>query len=65
MVRQAGYTFFLGQGIVLDANWEPECSLFIINIIEKEAITLGKYFDQNAIVFGYQNEVPQLLITVD
>lgn len=62
IVEKAAYPYFIGKGIGKDSNWEPEWSLFILNISKTEAIKLGKYFDQNAIVFGIQNEAPQLLL---
>lgn len=64
-VEQAGYPYFTGKGIGLDKDWEPETSLFILNISKANAIAIGKYFDQNAIVFGSLDESPTLLITAD
>lgn len=65
LVEQAGYSYFMGKGIGIDPNWEPERSLFILNIPKANAIAIGKYFDQNAIVFGKLYEFPALLITAD
>jgi hypothetical protein len=65
MVERAGYPYFMGKGIGIDPDWKPELSLFILNIPKADAIAIGKYFDQNAIVFGRLHEFPALLITAD
>lgn len=64
MVKKAGFTYFMGEGIGNDPTWTPEESLFILNISKAKAMEFARYFDQNAIVFGVQNESPQLIITV-
>ena len=64
-VKKAGFTYFIGEGIGKDLNWTPEQSLFILNISKAKAVEFVRYFDQNTIVFGVQNEPPQLIITAD
>ena len=58
------YTFYKGEGVGEDKTWEPEISLLIIGITENQAIEIGKYFEQNAIVIGKLNGLPELKILV-
>ena len=53
---------FEGHGVGTDPAWEPELSLLILGISKEEAIVLGKRFEQNALVYGKINTVPELLI---
>lgn len=64
MVKKAGYLYFPGKGIGKDQTWEPEQSLFILNITKAEAIRIGKYFDQNAIVFGDLLHLSELVLLI-
>jgi hypothetical protein len=57
------YVTFEGHGVGEDSSWEPELSLLIIGISKNEAINMGKKFEQNAIVYGILNNLPELLIT--
>ena len=59
-----GYIHFEGEGIGTDPNWKPEKSLLVIGITAAEAISLGKYFEQNAIVLGKKNEPARLEMLV-
>ncbi len=59
------YITFEGHGVGEDPAWEPELSLFVIGIIRDEASKIGKKFEQNAIVYGKLNTLPELLITND
>jgi hypothetical protein len=56
------YLTYEGHGVGTDSSWEPELSLLIIGISKEEAILIGKKFEQNAIVYGTINIVPELLI---
>jgi hypothetical protein len=56
------YVSFEGHGIGEDPTWEPELSLFIIGISKVEASKIGKKFEQNAIVFGELNSLPELIV---
>ena len=58
------YLTYEGHGVGTDAAWEPELSLLILGINKEEAIVLGKRFEQNAIVYGKINNVPELLILI-
>lgn len=61
MVEKAAYSYFVGKGVGKGTTWEPELSLLILNIPTSEALKLGKYFDQKAIVYGEKGGLPQLL----
>lgn len=56
------YATYEGHGVGEDPKWEPELSLLIIGITKIDAILLGKKFEQNAIVYGTINTLPELLI---
>ncbi len=55
------YKFYEGEGVGEDPTWKPERSILIVGIKKNEAIDLGKEFEQNAIVYGKINEVPELI----
>jgi len=57
------YTYFEGEGIGEDPSWQPEKSLLIIGITEENAISIGRKFEQNAIVIGSENQSPSLKVT--
>jgi len=59
-----GYIHFDGEGIGDDPKWKPERSLLILGISASDAISIGKYFDQNAIVLGKKNEPAKLEMLV-
>ncbi len=50
-----------GLGIPSDDQWKAEKSLLILDISKKEAIELGKKYNQNAIIFGKLNQAPELV----
>lgn len=60
-IQTANYPYFEGEGIGEDEYWAPEKSLLILGISKVEALKIGKYFDQNAIVFGQFQQAAQLL----
>jgi len=59
------YLHFEGEGIGEDPNQKPEKSLLIIGISAADAISIGKHFEQNAIVLGKKNETAQLQMLVN
>ena len=63
-VKIANFKFFEGEGVGEDKSWEPEVSLLIIGISINEAIEIGEFYEQNAIVVGEINSVPQLKMLV-
>jgi hypothetical protein len=50
-----------GQGTTVD--WPPEPSFFVVDISEGDAMSLGKKYKQNAIVYG-KNDGKAKLITL-
>lgn len=60
IVESAHWSYIYGVGIGEDTTWPPEESLLVLGISAAEAVALGRRFGQNALVFGRQNEVPEL-----
>ncbi|MGI8597760.1 MAG: DUF3293 domain-containing protein [Chitinophagaceae bacterium] len=58
----SSYTYFEGEGVGEDENWKPEKSLLILEISKDDAMKIGKQFGQNAIVFGKEGGVAELLL---
>jgi hypothetical protein len=63
-VKISNYKFFEGEGVGEDKTWEPETSLLVVGISLNEAIEIGKFYEQNAIVVGEINGVPELKMLV-
>jgi hypothetical protein len=61
-VKIANYKFFEGEGVGEDKTWEPEISCLVVS--HEEAIAIGNFFEQNAIVMGDINGVPELKMLV-
>lgn len=55
------WIFAEGYGIPQNDDWQAEKSLFLLDISKSEAISLGKKFNQNAIVFGRLGKAPELI----
>ncbi len=55
------FTTFAAAGADPTGVWSPEPSLLILGIDRAEAITIGTLFEQNAIVWGIRDAVPELL----
>ena len=60
-LRSNSYHFLHGRGVGTDPAWEPEESLFIIDIERSAAIEIGRQFDQNAILWGVNGREPELI----
>ncbi|AVR44763.1 DUF3293 domain-containing protein [Christiangramia fulva] len=56
------YPFLEGEGVGLDPSWNPEKSLLILGISETDAVKLGEYFQQNAIVVGRRKGQARLVL---
>lgn len=63
-VKIENYKFFEGEGVGEDKTWKPEISFLIVGISLNEAIEIGKFYEQNAIVVGEINGVPKLKMLV-
>lgn len=60
-VENSSLRYLEGEGKSTDQKW-IEKSLLILDISKKEAIKLAQNFEQNAIVFGYFNRLPELIL---
>lgn len=58
------YIIFSAEGKDTLGDWPPEISFFVGNISRERAIFLGEKYEQNAIVFGTVDELPELIILV-
>ena len=56
------YKYFEGEGVGKDPSWKPENSFLILGISKENAIEIGNHFEQNAIVYGAINQLPELLV---
>lgn len=56
------YKFYEGHGIGEDPKWQPEISLLVLGISREEAIRIGNYYKQNAIVVGELNRPAELVL---
>lgn len=54
-----GYAYLRGYGTGDD--WDPEASLFILDISRKTTIELGRQFGQHAILWGETGGEPELV----
>ena len=58
-VERHGHLYFQGYGTGED--WDPEASLFILEIPRETAIALAQKFNQSAILWGQRGEDPELV----
>ena len=58
------YNIYPAEGKDTLGDWSPEISFFVGNISREQAIFLGEKYEQNAIVFGTVDELPELIILV-
>ena len=61
----AAYACFEGEGAGDDANWLPERSLLVFEILEARALRIARRFDQEAIVVGALGEPARLVFCGD
>lgn len=61
IVKSNQWVFAEGFGVPQNQDWEAEKSFFILDIPKREAIDLGKKFNQNAIVIGRLSKPPELI----
>ena len=59
--RLANYIVVPGEGVGRDVTWAPEPSLLVLGISRKDAIRLGRAFEQLAIVAGHKGFPARLL----
>ena len=62
VVTAKRWKYWEGSGIGADKSWQSELSLLILGISKAAALEIGEQFEQNAIVFGESQQVPELLL---
>ena len=62
VIRKMDLDFLNGLGVPSDSSWTPEKSLLVLGLSKEEALSLGKQFDQQAIVFGEYGGEAELII---
>ena len=60
-VQTLGVPFFEGVGVAVEGGWPAEPSLLILGIKRSYAVSLGREFEQNAIVAAALGEVAALI----
>ena len=55
------FEIFSGRGVGTDGTWSDEESFLVLGISRNDAMELGKKFEQNAILFGTIDDVPELI----
>lgn len=61
-IKFRGLTYIAGEGKHPVGDWPGESSFFIFDLSLESAKTLGKKFNQNAIVWCDKDAVPQLIL---
>jgi len=59
---EAGYSCYEGEGRDPQGRWTPERSVLVVGISRADAETLGRVFEQNAIVFVEKGRAPELVV---
>ncbi|CAN5274537.1 hypothetical protein BH20ACI2_BH20ACI2_01010 [soil metagenome] len=59
IVEHQGYGYLNGYGT--GENWDPEASLFILDISRENALELGRNFGQSAFLWGETDRDPKLV----
>jgi hypothetical protein len=60
-LKKNNYLFYSGLGVPRDTNWQAEKSYLINNISLEKATEIAVKYEQNAFVFGKQNELAELI----
>ena len=60
--REAGYACYAGEGRDPQREWPAEPSVLVVGISCAEAETLGRGYEQNAIVFLEKGKPPELVL---
>jgi hypothetical protein len=60
ILESSPWVFFEGVGIGDDGKWPPEPGFLLLGISLKEALQLGRQWEQKAIVAGQQGQAAQL-----
>ena len=62
VLTDLGLEFIEGSGSEVDTHWPAEKSLFALGLNCKDAIAIGRQFDQDAIVWVGDSAVPELVL---
>jgi hypothetical protein len=60
-LKEKNFQFLNGYGESTNKDWQPEKSVLIFNIDRETARSLGREFEQNAIVIGQIGSKPELV----
>jgi len=63
--REAGYACFPGEGRDPHGEWPAEPSVLVVGISRSEAQTVGRRYEQNAIVFMEKGKAPELVLLAE
>ena len=58
---ESGYEPYAGENVADSDAWSDEESCFVLDIPVAEALALGAKFGQNAIIYGSDDGVPELV----
>ena len=61
-LADAGYTCFAGEGRDPAGHWPAEPSVLAVGISRREAMMMGRSYEQSAIVFIEHGNAPELVI---
>ncbi|MFA5669868.1 MAG: DUF3293 domain-containing protein [Balneolaceae bacterium] len=64
-IKTKGLIYYIGTGVPDKGDWTPEESFLILGISLIDAKSLGKHFEQNAIIFGELNKPARLIMLND
>ena len=61
-LADAGYSCYAGEGRDPKGKWPAEPSVLAVGISRREAMLLGRSYEQNAIVFIERGKAPELVV---
>ena len=65
LLKNEGYAFVPCETIDDDNEWPPEPGYVILGINQVDAEKIAQCFEQNAILFGRRDGVPELIMLID
>ena len=64
-LRERGFDWLEGSGIPADGSWQAEASVLVLGMRRREAVELGRRFDQLAVLAGRRGGAAELLYCND
>jgi hypothetical protein len=61
-LADAGYTCYAGEGRDPAGKWPAEPSVLAVGMSRREAMVMGRSYEQNAIVFIEKGKAPELVV---